>query len=265
MSSRISQTFTNLQKRNQSALVTFITAGDPDIESTPELISQLGKAGSDIVELGIPYSDPLADGPTIQAASQRALEKGVTPPMVLDMVKKARQLTDIPILLMTSYNLVLIYGLEKFAREAKDAGADGAILTDLPPEEAAPWKQAAEAAEFDTVFLVAPTSTDERIASITKISSGFIYCVSRLGVTGAKNELPSDLAGLVKRIKNTTDKPVCVGFGISTPSHVATVSGFSEGAVIGSSLVDILYKEPEQNRANIIKETVKAWKDATIR
>lgn len=264
MSSRISNTFAKLKERNEAALVTFVTAGDPDIEKTAELIALLARAGADIVELGIPYSDPLADGPTIQASSQRALDRGVTPPMVLDIVRKARALTDVPIVLMTSYNLVLIHGLAEFARDAVDAGADGTILTDLPPEEAGPWKSMADAAGLSTVFLVAPTSTPERIRLITENSSGFVYCVSRTGVTGARQELPLDLVDLLKSIRSATDKPLCVGFGISNPAHVAQVAAAADGAVVGSALVDFLDKNagrPDRDRA--LMDLVAGWKAGT--
>lgn len=266
MTSRISNTFAKLKERNEAALVTFITAGDPGIESTPGLVALLGKAGADIVELGIPYSDPLADGPTIQASSQRALDRGVTPPMVLDLVQKSRALTDVPIVLMTSYNLVLIYGLERFAKDAVEAGADGAILTDLPPEEAGPWKSVADAAGLATVFLVAPTSTAERIKLITSNSTGFVYCVSRTGVTGARHELPADLVDLLSSIKAATDKPLCVGFGVSTPTHVAQVAAAADGAVVGSALVDYL----DKNAADVdldakVTDLVAGWKAGTKR
>jgi len=264
MTSRITSTFAKLKERNEAALVAFITAGDPDIDNTPALVALLGKAGADIVELGIPYSDPLADGPTVQASSQRALDRGVPPPMVLDLVRKARALSDVPLVLMTSYNLVLIYGLEKFAKDAVDAGADGAILTDLPPEEAGPWKSVADTAGLATVFLVAPTSTPERIKLITESSAGFVYCVSRTGVTGARHELPTDLVDLLKSIRSATDKPLCVGFGVSTPAHVAQIAGAADGAVIGSALVDFLHKnasDPDRNAK--LTELVSGWKAGT--
>jgi tryptophan synthase alpha chain len=266
MTSRISSTFDRLKERNEAALVAFITAGDPDIENTSSLIALLGKSGADIIELGIPYSDPLADGPTIQASSQRALDRGVTPPMVLDLVRESRKVTDVPVVVMTSYNLVLIYGLERFAKEAVDAGLDGAILTDLPPEEAGPWKAVADAAGLATIFLVAPTSTPERIRLITENSTGFVYCVSRTGVTGARQELPSDLVDLLKTIREATDKPLCVGFGISTPQHVAQVAAVADGAVIGSALVDFLDKNAaDPARDQKLTELVTGWKTGTKR
>lgn len=266
MPQRLDQTFARLQAADEGALVTFITAGDPSPEGTPALVAALAQAGADIVELGIPYSDPLADGPSIQASSQRALDKGVTPDTVLEMIRGIRALTQVPLVLMTSYNLALKYGLKRFAQIFSEAGADGAILTDLPPEEAGPWKAAADAQGMATVFLVAPTSTPERIALIAKNTTGFVYCVSRTGVTGARTELPAELKQLLARIKQATDKPVCVGFGISQPSHVRQVIENADGAVIGSALVDFLHAHA--NSANQSAETaslVASWKAATHR
>jgi len=179
------------------------------------LVVTLADAGADIVELGIPYSDPMADGPSIQASSQRALDAGFTPLMVLDVVSAVRKHCDVPIVLMGYYNTVLRYGLEIFARKMADAGADGVILSDLPPEEAGPWKAAAGRNGLATVFLLAPTSTPHRIDSVAAaMASGFVYCVSRTGVTGARQDVPVDIAGLISRIKDRTDLPVCVGFGV---------------------------------------------------
>jgi tryptophan synthase alpha chain len=264
MTNRIDHTFARLHTAHEGALVTFITAGDPDIDRTPQLIAALASAGADIVELGIPYSDPLADGPIIQASSQRALDKGVTPDSVLQMVREARTLTDVPIVLMTSYNLALKYGLARFAQVFADAGADGTILTDLPPEEAGPWKVASESAGLATIFLVAPTSTPERIALIAQNTTGFVYCVSRTGVTGTRAELPPELQALLARIREATDKPLCVGFGLSRPEHIQTVMGFADGAVIGSALVEFLHTHQHDDKAEV-RELVFAWKAATRR
>lgn len=244
----------------------FLTAGDPSVEDTPKFIVALAEAGADVIELGIPYSDPLADGPSIQASSQRALERGVTPPRVLDMVREARHHTDVPIVVMTSYNLVLRYDLEKFARVAADVGVDGAILTDLPPEEAAPWKREADAHGLATIFLVAPTSTPERIRLIAQSTTGFVYCVSRTGVTGARQELPPELKDTLAQIRQNTDKPLCVGFGISTPAHVAQVVGIADGAVIGSALVDFLHQNADSPaRDGDLRRLVGDWKNGTRR
>jgi len=264
MPHRLDATFARLKKANEGALITFITAGDPSFEGTPALAAALATAGADIIELGIPYSDPLADGPSIQASSQRALDRGVTPDATLHMVREIRIRTDVPLVLMTSYNLALKYGLERFAQAFSEAGADGAILTDLPPEEAAPWKAAAEVQGMATIFLVAPTSTPERIALIAQNTTGFVYCVSRAGVTGAKAELPRELKALLARVRQATSKPVCVGFGISRPEHVTQVIEIADGAVIGSALVDFLHAHADNSAQDgELTALVGSWKKAT--
>ena len=266
MPHRLDSTFARLKAAGEGALVTFITAGDPSVEGTPSLAALLAESGADILELGIPYSDPLADGPSIQASSQRALDRGVTPETVLQMVRDIRALSEVPIVLMTSYNLALRYGLERFAGAFSEAGADGAILTDLPPEEAAPWKAAAEKHGMATIFLVAPTSTPERIALIAQNTTGFVYCVSRTGVTGARTELPPELKALLARVRSATDKPLCVGFGVSRPEHVAQVIEIADGAVIGSALVDFLHLHADNPaQAGELTTLVRRWKEATRR
>jgi len=266
MPQRLDQTFARLKDADEGALVTFITAGDPSPEGTPALVAALAQGGADVVELGIPYSDPLADGPSIQASSQRALDKGVTPDTVLGMIRDIRARTQVPLVLMTSYNLALKYGLERFAQVFSEAGTDGAILTDLPPEEASAWKAAADAQEMATIFLVAPTSTPDRIALIAHNTTGFVYCVSRTGVTGARTELPAELKDLLARIKQATDKPVCVGFGISQPTHVRQVVENADGAAIGSALVDFLHAHADDaNQMAEIIRLVTSWKEATRR
>lgn len=264
MPSRIQSAFARTRASHEGALVAFITAGDPSIEGTPALIAAIAEAGADVVELGIPYSDPLADGPVIQASSQRALDRGVTPPIVLGIVREARKLTQVPIVLMTSYNLVLQCGLEAFARDAAEAGADGAILTDLPPEEAESWIAAARANGIDTIFLIAPTSTLERVKLITEQATGFVYCVSRTGVTGASKEMSADLVQLLEGAKRLTDKPLAVGFGISTPEHVSHVVAISDGAVIGSALVDFLATHAgDADCEQQVRNLISGWKAAT--
>ena len=266
MTTRIDTTFAQLKARNEGALVTFLTAGDPSVEHTADLAVLLADAGADIIELGIPYSDPLADGPSIQASSQRALDRGVTPPKVLTMVRQIRERSDVPLVLMTSYNLVLRCGLAQFAGDAREAGADGTILTDLPPEEAGHWRAASQARGLATIFLVAPTSTPARLRTITENTTGFVYCVSRTGVTGARAEMTAELQEFLSQVRGATDKPLCVGFGISTPAHVAQVVRMADGAVIGSALVDFLHHNadnPDQDAA--LRSLVRAWKDATRR
>lgn len=266
MISRINKTFAQLKARDEGALVAFVTAGDPFIHTMPALVAAIAQGGADIVELGIPYSDPLADGPSVQASSQRALEAGVTPDTVLQMVRAIRAQTLVPLVLMTSYNLVLRYGLARFAQAASEAGADGAILTDLPPEEAAPWKQAAEAHDIATIFLVTPVSTPARIQTIANSATGFVYCVSRTGVTGARQDVPPDVQEMLGRVRAATDKPLCVGFGISTPAHVKQIVQVADGAVIGSALVDFLHaRKDSPTLLADVRKLVGEWKAATRR
>jgi tryptophan synthase alpha chain len=243
---RISQRFDALKARGEKALVAFVTAGDPLPEDTASVVVALAEGGADVVELGIPFSDPLADGPTIQASSQRALDAGMTPPKVLEIVRRVRERSDVPLVLMGSWNPTLQYGIERFARDAAAAGVDGTIMTDLTPEEAGEWKRASEAAGLDTIFLLAPTSTAARMALVGKMGKGFLYCVSRTGITGARHDVPEDLPPLIEAIRSWADgKPVCVGFGVSRPEHVAAISRFADGAVVGSALVDLLHRERE--------------------
>ncbi len=237
---RIDRCFADLRSRGEKALVCFLTSGDPDFETTGRLVTAVAEAGADIVELGVPFSDPLADGPSIQSSSFRALQAGAGVKGVLDNVASIRRTCDVPIVLMTYFNPVHSFGLREFARSAAQAGADGVIVTDLPPEEAGEWKSAAEAENLATIFLVAPTSTKDRIAAGAKVASGFIYCVSRTGVTGARSEIPAQITEVVSAIKAISDLPVVVGFGISTPEHVRQVDRFADGAVVGSALVNIV-------------------------
>ncbi len=244
---RISRRFSELKERDEGALVPFITGGDPGIFATDPLVLEMEAAGADIVEIGIPFSDPLADGPSNQAAYNRALLRGVTAADVLSAVARIRQVSDIPLVLMTYYNPVLHYGLDAFAEDAAAAGVDGVIVTDLTPEEAGVWKAVALKTGLDTVFLLAPTSTDERIQMVANLGSGFVYCVSRTGITGARAAVPPDLGELVGRIRRFTDNPVVVGFGISTQEQVREVCRVGDGAVVGSALVDFINSKHRQD------------------
>jgi tryptophan synthase alpha chain len=237
---RISKRFEDLKARGEKALVCFVVAGDPDIETTRRIVLELDAAGADVVEIGIPFSDPIADGPSIQAASMRSLDRGTNVPAVLDLVAAIRRDSQIPIVLMTYYNPVMHFGVSKFAQEGAKAGVDGTIVTDLTPEEANEWKSAAENAGIDTVFLLAPTSTADRIEKVTSLASGFVYCVSRTGVTGARVSVAQGVHELVSSIRARTDKPIAVGFGISKPEHVREVSEYADGVVVGSKLVDLI-------------------------
>lgn len=253
-----------LTKRFQSPdkpLVCFLTAGDPDLETTSKIVPAIHKAGADIVELGIPFSDPMADGPAIQAASFRAINSGTTTDGVLSCVKAIRKTCEIPIVLMTYFNPIRHYGLDKFAQDAVESGADGVIITDLPADEANEWIECADRYGIGTVFLVAPTSTDERIRLAADNTTGFVYCVSRTGVTGAQSSLPEELTGLVARIKSLTDKPVAVGFGISTAEQVKQVSEIADGVVVGSALVNaIATAENSEDAVSAAVEFVKELK-----
>lgn len=216
-----------------------MTAGDPSLGALPEVLTTLAEAGSDIIEVGIPFSDPIADGPTIQASSQRALDRGVTPEAILETVSRIAPSLP-PLVLMGYTNTAMRRGFDDFASRARSAGAAGVILSDMIPEEADDWRRAASNAGLDTIFLVAPTSTPHRIRLATESSTGFLYCVSRTGVTGAANEVPREVVDVVRTVNAISSLPVCVGFGISKPEHVAMVSEVADGAVVGSALVDLL-------------------------
>src|SRR5215831_3601895 len=235
--SRISKRFARLRESGELGIVAYLTAGDPTLDATLEFVLALGEAGADVMELGVPFSDPLADGPTIQRASERALKSGTTLAGVLELVRRIRQTSQVPLVLFSYYNPILQMGLEKFATEAETAGADGVLATDLTPEESDDYRRILAAHRLDTIFLGAPTSTDERLAKIAACSSGFLYLISRTGVTGAKDTLPDDLPGLLRRARAATQLPIAVGFGISLPGHVSVLGGLADAAVIGSALV----------------------------
>lgn len=230
--------FSELKRRGEKALICYLTAGDPSLEAVHEIIQALEEAGADVIEIGMPFSDPIADGPTIQASSQRALDRGVTPKSVLEAISKAQ--TSVPLVLMGYTNPVYRWGFERFASDAKAAGLSGTILSDLTPEESEDWVHASREADLDTIFLASPTSTDARLDAVCARSSGFVYAVSRTGVTGAASQAPPEVKDLVTRIKVRTKLPVCVGFGISKPEHVRMVCDVADGAVVGSWLVDLL-------------------------
>jgi tryptophan synthase alpha chain len=240
--SRIRNTFNRLRKKGEKALIPYVMAGDPDITTTRELIVALEQAGCDIIELGAPFSDPLADGPTIQKAALRSLEHRTSIADVLRLITEVRSASSLPLIIMTYYNLIFRYGEENFVHDAVSAGLDGIILPDLPPDEAVTLIPLAKKAGLDTIFLLAPTSTDERIKLVVKASQGFIYYVSLTGVTGAQLGLPqSAIRESVARIKAMTDKPVAVGFGISTPDQAAQIAmGGADGVIVGSALVKII-------------------------
>ncbi len=236
-STRISKRFAALSESGELGIVAYITAGDPSLAATHKFVLALADAGADVIELGIPFSDPLADGPTIQRASERALKAHTTLAQVIDLVREIRKSSEVPIVLFSYYNPVLQLGIEKFASSAANAGADGVLITDLTPEESADYRHILAAHHLDTIFLGAPTSTDERLAKIAAVSSGFLYLISRTGVTGAKDALPDDLPALLRRARKVTQLPIAVGFGISLPGHVSVLGGLADAAVVGSALV----------------------------
>lgn len=239
---RINALFRKLKKERKKALIVYIAAGDPSLAATGRLIAGLEKSGVDLVELGIPFSDPLADGPTIQKASQRALSRGVTTKAVFGMVKRARKEVKLPLVFMTYYNLVLHYGVKKFITDAKAAGADGIIIPDLPPEEGKELIAESRKKDFAVIFLAAPTSTKKRLGNIAAKSSGFIYYVSLTGVTGARDTLPGDITNSVGALKKITKKPVCVGFGISNPKQAKRISRLADGIIVGSAVIKVIEK-----------------------
>jgi tryptophan synthase alpha chain len=237
---RIVERFAQLKARNEKAFIPFITAGDPTLAITKDLVLEFDKAGADVIELGVPFSDPLADGVVIQEAAQRALKHHVSLRHVLAMVKEIRAESEVPILLFSYYNPVLAYGTEELARDSKDAGIDGILCVDLPPEEATEYIAAFKEHDLATVFLAAPTSTAERIEIIAKCSSGFVYYVSRTGVTGEQESMESSVRGMVAKIKEHTNLPVAVGFGIAKPEQAAEVGEYADGVVVGSAIVRLI-------------------------
>jgi len=239
---RISKRFAALRESGELGIVAYITAGDPTLSATHKFVLALAEAGADVIELGIPFSDPLADGPTIQRASERALKSRTTLAQVIDLVREIRKSSEVPIVLFSYYNPVLQMGLEKFATAAATAGADGVLITDLTPEESDDYRRILAAHHLDTIFLGAPTSTDDRLAKIAAASSGFLYLISRTGVTGAKDALPDDLPALLRRARKVTQLPIAVGFGISLPGHVSVLGGLADAAVVGSALVSEIEK-----------------------
>ena len=259
----IGDTFKQLRAKSEKALVVFVTAGDPHLSQLPAIIDALQKGGADIIELGIPFSDPIADGPTIQAASQRALDAGATPRGVLESLHECD--SKVPIVLMGYYNPVLRYGLSAFADAAHSAGARATIISDLTPEESEEWCEASRDNQLDTIFLAAPTSTEDRLDKVADQSTGFIYAVSRAGVTGASSSVPDSAIQLVHRLKNRTGTPVCVGFGISKPEHVREVCEVADGAVVGSSIVTLIHNLWSEGRgAEFLIEEVRQLKQATL-
>ena len=245
MPTRIHSLFERLKGERRAALIAYITAGDPNPERTPGVVAALERGGVDLIELGVPFSEPIADGPVIQRGAERALRAGTNVRKVLEIARKIREHSEIPVLLFTYLNPVLRYGLEKLAADAKTAGVDGCLLTDLSVEEAESYMDAMRAAGLDTVFLAAPTSTDARLKLVAKYSTGFVYLVSRTGVTGERTALSEALAPLIERTRVVTSLPLAAGFGISTPEQAAIVAKMADGVVVGSAIVRLIEKNAD--------------------
>ena len=242
---RIQTLFERTRKEHRAAFIAYVTAGDPSPEQTPEIVAALERGGVDLIELGVPFSDPIADGPVIQRAAARALQAGTTVPKVLEMARAIRKRSEIPLLLFTYLNPVLRYGLDKLARDAQAAGIDGCLLTDVSVEEAEPYVAAMRVAGLDTVFLGAPTSTERRLKLVAQFSTGFVYLVSRTGVTGEQVALSDSLAPLIDKMRAVTKLPLAAGFGISTPDQAGAVAKMADGVVVGSAIVRQIEKDPD--------------------
>jgi tryptophan synthase alpha chain len=251
--SRIGERFARLRSEGKKAFVAFLTAGDPSLAATLRAARDLERGGADVLELGVPFSDPLADGPVIQRSSERALRRGTTLPHVLETVREIRRESELPLLLFGYFNPFLRHGLARLAVEAKAAGVDGVLVTDLPPEEATEWIAIARAHELDTVFLAAPTSPDERLRGVAAASRGFVYAVSRTGITGERVALSDEARPLVARIQALTAEPVVLGFGISTPEQFRAAAEAADGAVVGSALVRFLEETPDGDLAEHVR------------
>jgi len=254
--SRIDRTFADLKKRGRKALIPYIMAGDPSLERTKKYVLDLESAGADIIELGVPFSDPLADGPTIQQAAERSLNKGTTLKKVLNLVKEIRKNSDVPLILMTYFNPVFKFGLESFVRDAVRKGVDGVIIPDLIPDEAGDFVKLAKQHGLNTIFLLAPTSTGDRINKVSQVSSGFIYYVSITGITGSKLTTGKTMKDTLNAIQKRVKQPVAVGFGISNAREAKEVAKLADGVIIGSAIVKLIHQK--KSIKNFIKDIRKA-------
>lgn len=247
-----------LSFNNRPGLVAYVTCGDPDLQTTKAVVLAAADAGADVIELGVPFSDPVADGPVIQAASQRALERGTRLDDVLQLAREVRQQSDVGLIVFSYLNPIMRFGLSKFCAAAEDAGVDGALVTDLPVEEADEYIRCMRTRDLATVFLAAPTSPDDRLKRIAELSTGFVYAVSRTGVTGARNELSNEAQALVGRIRKYTQLPVAVGFGVSNPEQFAEVGSFADAAVVGSAIVKTIENAGRERAAKAVANFVRA-------
>ena len=248
MTSKLDRTFAQLRQQREKALIAYVMAGDPSLQETEQLVVELERAGADIIELGVPFSDPIADGPVIQQAAERALRSGTSLRAILSMIARLRTRTQIPLILMAYYNTIHAFGPERFCQEAVRVGVDGLIMPDMPPDEAGPLKGPAAAAGLPLIFLLAPTSTAERRIFVARQSQGFVYYVSLTGITGAKLSNLADVGKNVEKIRKVTQVPVAVGFGVATPEDAAKVAAIADGVIVGSAIVkriDAYRQKPE--------------------
>ena len=257
--SRLQETFTRLRDGQKPGLVTYVTAGDPDLDRTAGILRALDRAGADVLEVGVPFSDPLADGPVIQRATERALAAGTTLSGVLDLLDSMRGDLDAPIVIFSYANPVLRLGAERFADRARAAGVDGVLILDLPIEEADEFRAMLARRGIDTILLLSPTTTDDRLRRAAELGSGFLYAISRLGVTGARDTLAAGAQDMVRRIRSVSDLPVALGFGISKPDHVREVGQWADAAVVGSALVDVIAREGASRDLNTRVEEYVRW------
>ncbi len=265
MGSRIAERFDGLRTARQTGLVTFVTAGDPDLATSAEILKALDRAGADVIEVGVPFSDPLADGPVIQRATERALAAGSNLRESLALVERIRPAVSAPLVMFSYANPILRMGMDAFARRAAAAGVDGVLALDLPIEEAAEFRETLAGQGLDTIFLLSPTTTDARIRTAGALGRGFLYGISRLGVTGARDRVAAGAEALVQRIRAHTTLPIALGFGISRPEHVAEVGRYADAAVVGSALVSLV-AESRGTPALVprVEEYVRSLKDAAI-
>ncbi len=263
MTTRLDQTFTALKQKSEQALIAYVMAGDPSLQVTEELVVELELAGADIIELGVPFSDPIADGPVIQQAAERALRSKTSLRTILPMVKRLRARTQIPLVLMAYYNNIHAFGPERFCHEAAQAGVDGLIVPDMPPDEAGPLKGPAAAAGLQLIFLLAPTSTADRRTFVARQSQGFLYYVSLTGITGAKLLDVADVGKNVEKIRKVTKVPVAVGFGVATPEDAANVAAVADGVIVGSAIVKKMAAcQQKQEMVTQVAEFVRSLKTA---
>ncbi len=265
----IAQKFKELKKKNEKALIAYVAGGDPDYESSKEIIKAIAEAGADIIEIGVPFSDPMADGPVIQLASERALKSGISMKKLIKMVKELRNegVENIPFLFMSYYNPIYAYGISEFVKDVKKAGLNGVIIPDLPPDEADEFLVVANEYGLDTVFLLAPTMNDERMEIVTKKSSGFVYFVSVAGVTGARTKVNEKLPELIKKVKDNTDIPVGVGFGISTREQIEEITEYADACIVGSAIVKVIEKNLQKKESMLkeLKEFIVDLKAGTVK